>query len=75
MILPTLPSERVYDIGTRRNWEQVMGKGWGWVLPWNALRRGMTQDEILNWPIAPEVADRLRDEARRRIEVHDDETA
>lgn len=52
-----------------------MGKGWGWVLPWNALRRGMTQDEILNWPIAPEVADRLRDEARRRIEVHGDETA
>jgi hypothetical protein len=52
-----------------------MGKGWGWVLPWNALRRGMTLDEILNWPIAPEVAHRLRDEARRRIEVHDDDTA
>lgn len=40
-----------YDRGPEGNWALVMGKGWGWILPWNALRRGMSQADILNWPV------------------------
>lgn len=67
-VVDTLPGERVYDLGRNGNWEMVMGKGWGWVLPWNAVRMGMGK-EIYNWPIAPAVEKRLREEARRRYQA------
>jgi palmitoyltransferase len=43
-----------YDHGPKDNWDLVMGRGRGWLLPWRALRRGMTTEETLNWPIGPE---------------------
>lgn len=55
----------VYDHGRKANWEMIMGEGWGWVLPWSALRRGMGK-EIYNWPVDPEVERRLVEEARER---------
>ena len=40
-----------YDLGPEENWWMVMGEGWGWILPWNALRCGMSRDHIFNWPV------------------------
>lgn len=63
-IFATLPGESPYDFGTKGNWELVMGRGWGWLNPFRAIRRGMG-DEIYNWPIAPSVEARLVAEAKR----------
>jgi palmitoyltransferase len=43
-----------YDHGAKGNWELVMGRGWGWLLPWQALQRGMDENNTLNWPLSPE---------------------
>jgi hypothetical protein len=67
-VVATLPGENPYDLGTRGNWELVMGKGLGWLLPWRAIRRGMG-DEIYNWPISPIVKARLVAEAESRHQV------
>jgi hypothetical protein len=61
-IVPTLAGENPYDLGAKGNWRQIMGPGWGWLLPWQALTRGMG-DEIYNWPLAPSVESRLRAKA------------
>ncbi len=68
-IVETLDEERAYDCGRRRNWELVMGSGWRWVWPPNALlgKVGMGHEDIFNWPIAPDVKKRLREEALRRV--------
>ncbi|WVR07788.1 hypothetical protein IAU60_004831 [Kwoniella sp. DSM 27419] len=65
VIVETLDQDRPYDHGWRRNLEIVVGPGWGWLLPWRALRRGM-REEIFVWPLVPEVEKRLRSEAARR---------
>jgi palmitoyltransferase len=52
VIVPTSPIDRAYDLGRKRNWELIMGKGWGWVLPWNAVRRGMDMRAVCQWRIA-----------------------
>lgn len=64
-VVATLPGESPYDLGTKGNWELVMGQGLGWLLPWRAIRRGMG-DEIYNWPISPVVKARLVAEAEGR---------
>jgi hypothetical protein len=64
-IVSTLPGEKPYDLGVTGNWQAVMGKGLGWMTPWNAMRSGMG-DEIFNWPISPAVKNRLVAEAKRR---------
>ena len=43
-----------YDHGLRGNWDLIMGRGWGWLLPWEALGRGMAKEETLNWPLSLE---------------------
>lgn len=65
VVSPTLPHERAYDLRRAKNWETIMGRGWNWVLPWNALRRGMKMDDVCQWPIASEVEERLRNEAEK----------
>lgn len=67
-IVATLPGENPYDLGPRGNWELVMGKGWGWLSPFRAIRRGMGE-EIYNWPVAPAVQARLIKEAQRLTET------
>jgi hypothetical protein len=69
IIIPTLPEERAYDLGPDRNWEVIMGRGWGWIWPWNALRRGMRMEVVCQWPIATEVVERLRAEAARIADI------
>ena len=70
-IVSTLPGENPYDLGVTGNWQAVMGKGLGWIIPWKAIRRGMG-DEMFNWPISPSVKVRLTIEAQRRHERHTD---
>lgn len=53
--------EQVYDLDN--NWQAIMGEGWGWVLPWQALRRGMSLNDICVWKIRPEVTSRLKRQA------------
>ena len=65
VVLPTLPHEQAYDLGDT-NWRLLMGQGWGWLLPWKALRRGLGKQDMLVWPLNPVVEKRLRDEASRR---------
>lgn len=48
-----------YDLGDGANWTMIMGRGWGWLLPWQAVRRGM-RDEIYNWPLSPSALACLR---------------
>lgn len=48
-----------YDLGDGANWTVIMGRGWGWLLPWQAVRRGM-RDEIFNWPLSPAALTSLR---------------
>lgn len=67
-VVATLPGENPYDLGTKGNWELVMGQGLGWLLPWRAIRRGMG-DEIYNWPISPVVKARLVAKAESRHQV------
>ncbi|WWC64451.1 uncharacterized protein I303_107061 [Kwoniella dejecticola CBS 10117] len=65
MVIETLPHERPYDHGWKRNLAIVLGSSWRWILPWNALRMGM-HDEVFLWPIEAGVKRRLREEAERR---------
>ena len=62
-------TDRPYDLGKSGNWELVMGKGWGWILPWNALRRGMSKDQLMRWPLAPDALHALKDTARGTLHV------
>jgi palmitoyltransferase len=48
-----------YDLGDGANWTVIMGGGWGWLLPWQAVRRGM-RDEIYNWPLSAAALASLR---------------
>ncbi|OCF40791.1 hypothetical protein I317_05403 [Kwoniella heveanensis CBS 569] len=66
-IIPTLNHERPYDHGPRKNMQIVLGiHGWRWFLPWNAVRRGISDEHVLfSWPLAPDVERRLRDQAER----------
>ncbi|KAK4689339.1 hypothetical protein P7C73_g750, partial [Tremellales sp. Uapishka_1] len=68
-MVETKADERPYDLGRRRNWERVMGRGWGWLLPWNGVldRRGMRREEMFQWGLEPDVERRLRKEAEERI--------
>ncbi|WWC71886.1 uncharacterized protein I206_105845 [Kwoniella pini CBS 10737] len=70
-IVETLPHERPYDHGLKKNLHIVLGRGWKWILPWNALRRGM-DDEVFMWPIQDGVERRLREEAQRRFQEGDE---
>ena len=64
-IIATLPGEDPYDLGVKGNWQAVMGDGFGWLLPWRAIRRGMGE-EIYNWPVSSSVKSRLIAEAQSR---------
>lgn len=66
IVLSTLPYERPYDLGPAGNFAALVSRGTGfrWLLPWNALRTGLPQDELLNWSLAPNVAARLKAEAK-----------
>ncbi|CAD6572576.1 MAG: hypothetical protein TREMPRED_000578 [Tremellales sp. Tagirdzhanova-0007] len=68
IIVETLDGEKAYDHGRKRNWELVMGPGWRWIWPPNALlcKVGMNTEDIFNWPIAPAVKVRLRQAALDR---------
>ena len=69
ILIPTLPGERPYDLGRNANWELFMGPGFGWLLPWNALRRSVQlRRTILHWPMNPIVEARMRREARRCLD-------
>ncbi|WVW86026.1 hypothetical protein I302_108064 [Kwoniella bestiolae CBS 10118] len=65
IVIPTLDRERPYDHGWKKNIEIVLGSTVSWILPWNAIRRGMG-DEVFLWPISEDVETRLREEAERR---------
>lgn len=73
-IVETLEGEKAYDHGWRRNWELVMGTGWRWLWPPNALlcRVGMSNEDIYRWPIAPDVERRLGEVAKRTMTDGDD---
>ena len=43
-----------YEYGSSDHWALLMGPDSGWILPWSALRRGMSQEQILNWPLSTE---------------------
>ena len=72
-IIETLDDEKAYDHGSKGNWSLVMGQGWKWLWPPNALLGtiGMRHDQVLNWPVAPTVAQRLREEAFRTFQDDD----
>jgi hypothetical protein len=69
VILPTLPLERPYNLGPEGNLDQAVSRGRGlrWLLPWVAVRAGMAQDEVLCWPLDPDVAARLAQDADERV--------
>ena len=64
-IVETLDGETAYDHGRKRNWEIIMGPGWNWIWPPNALlcKVGMSTEDIIHWPISPAVELRLREAA------------
>ncbi|WVR00351.1 hypothetical protein IAU59_007494 [Kwoniella sp. CBS 9459] len=69
-IIPTLRDERPYDHGPKKNMQIILGtnrslSSWSWLLPWNALRTGISRDEMFLWPLAPDVETRLRIQAER----------
>ncbi|WVQ73020.1 hypothetical protein IAR50_002583 [Cryptococcus sp. DSM 104548] len=52
----------LYDFGGARNRELVLGsKGWGWLLPWRALRKSVPDEKMMQWPIEEETLQRLRE--------------
>ena len=67
-VVATLATENPYDLGSKGNWELVMGPGWGWISPFRCIQRGMGE-EIYNWPLAPVVEVRLAREAQRMWEA------
>ena len=66
VVLPTLPHEQAYDFG-EGNWRFLMGSGWGWLLPWRALRMGIGQGEMMSWPLNTFVEARLRETAAHSV--------
>ncbi|WWC91584.1 uncharacterized protein L201_006530 [Kwoniella dendrophila CBS 6074] len=65
IVIETLDHEKPYDHGWKKNLIIVLGLEWSWLLPWNALKRGMG-DEVFIWPIKQGVERRLRKEAERK---------
>ncbi len=63
---PTEP----YDLGWRANFDLRVGRGrgWRWILPWNAVRSGMSSAEASVWPINPAVQVRLEEEAASMLD-------
>jgi hypothetical protein len=59
VVLPTLPHEQAYDLG-RENWRFVVCSEYGWLLPWRALRLGLGEQDMMSWPLNPDVEERLR---------------
>ncbi|WVF73190.1 hypothetical protein IAT40_008009 [Kwoniella sp. CBS 6097] len=65
-IIPTLTCERPYDHGPRKNMQIILGtEGYGWLLPWNALRPSRSREGLFLWPLAPGVESRLRAQAEK----------
>lgn len=69
-ILPALPTERPYDLGWKANFDLMIarGRGWRWILPWNAVQRGMSAPKASAWPVNAAVKARLEAEAARLLE-------
>ncbi|OXG17937.1 hypothetical protein C367_04747 [Cryptococcus neoformans Ze90-1] len=66
---------RPYDHGPRVNTQLVLGtpwgEGWGWLLPWRAIRRSIGYDQggrwLFNWPVAEGVRQEIEGVIERGI--------
>lgn len=71
VVLPILDGERPYDLGPASNWDNLVadGRGWFWVLPWNAIEP-LNQDRSV--VINPAVKARLEETAREVLVLDKD---
>lgn len=67
VVLRSLPDEKPYDLDDNFDATVSRGRGFRWILPWNAIKPSKSQADILNWPIAPAVHTRLAAEAAERV--------